>query len=99
MKSLEHEPKASERWLTGLLKKVADGRLPVTEAVKELRVLPYEDMLHAKIDHHRGLRTGFPEVIYGPGKTLGQLLGILSRMSGRSWLKRTRGFFTARRQT
>jgi hypothetical protein len=84
MKSSKHEPKAAERWLTELLKKVADGRLPVADAVKELSVLPYEDMLHAKIDHHRGLRTGFPEVIYGPGKTRRQLLDILGRMSGRT---------------
>jgi len=58
--------------------------LSVDDAVKELSVLPYEDMLHAKIDHHRGLRTGFPEVIYGPGKTRKQLLAILGRMISRT---------------
>jgi hypothetical protein len=81
---MKHETNASARWLNDLLKKVADNRLSVADAVKELSVLPYEDMLHAKIDHHRGLRTGFPEVIYGPGKTRPQLLAILGRMIGRT---------------
>jgi NCAIR mutase (PurE)-related protein len=84
MKYSEHAPNASARWLIDLLKKVADSHLSVDDAVKELSVLPYEDMLHAKIDHHRGLRTGFPEVIYGPGKTRKQLLAILGRMIGRT---------------
>ena len=60
--------KVSQRWLTGLLKKVQSGDLSLQDAVKQLSVLPYEDMMHAKLDHHRSLRTGFPEVIFGPGK-------------------------------
>lgn len=73
-----------ERWLTGLLKKVQDGRISVPQAVAELSVLPYEDLMHAKLDHHRSLRTGFPEVIFGQGKTLKQLVVIAERMAARS---------------
>ncbi|MCX6005002.1 MAG: nickel pincer cofactor biosynthesis protein LarB [Chloroflexi bacterium] len=80
MKASRKPQQASERWLTDLLKKVQNGDLPLDMAVKELSTLPYEEMLHAKIDHHRSLRTGFPEVIYGPGKTRSQLLAIIERM-------------------
>lgn len=74
----------NERWLTGLLQKVQAGRISVPEAVAELSVLPYEDLMHAKLDHHRSLRTGFPEVIFGQGKTLAQLVVIAERMAARS---------------
>ena len=74
----------SERWLSGLLKKVQAGRISVPEAVAELSVLPYEDLMHAKLDHHRSLRTGFPEVIFGQGKTLEQLVAIAERMAAHS---------------
>ena len=75
---------AGEKWINSLLEKVRSGELPVGEAVRELSVLPYEDLMHAKLDHHRSLRTGFPEVIYGPGKTVTQLVTIAERMSVRS---------------
>ncbi len=75
---------ASERWLTELLRKVKSGDMSLSEAVGELSVLPYEDMLHAKLDHHRSLRTGFPEVIFGQGKTTSQLVNIAERMAARS---------------
>ena len=74
----------NERWLSGLLKKVQAGDISVTEAVAELSVLPYEDLMHAKLDHHRSLRTGFPEVIFGQGKTLAQLVVIAERMAAHS---------------
>ena len=79
-----HDPDVSQRWLTALLRKVQRGRMSVEEAVAELSVLPYEDLMHAKLDHHRSLRTGFPEVIFGQGKTLKQLVGIAERMAARS---------------
>jgi len=84
MKSSAKPITVSQRWLTSLLKKVRSGDLTVDMAIKELSLLPYEEMLHAKIDHHRSLRTGFPEVIYGPGKNTGQLLAILGRMAPKS---------------
>jgi NCAIR mutase (PurE)-related protein len=75
---------AGEIWINNLLQRVKSGELPVSEAVRELSVLPYEDLMHSKLDHHRSLRTGFPEVIYGPGKTIPQLVTIVERMSVRS---------------
>ena len=74
----------NERWLNGLLKKVQAGDISVPEALAELSVLPYEDLMHAKLDHHRSLRTGFPEVIFGQGKTLKQLVTIAERMAAHS---------------
>ena len=78
------DQKFSERWLTDLLKKVRSGDLSLQDAVRQLSVLPYEDMMHTKLDHHRSLRTGFPEVIFGPGKTREQLVGIADRLAAHS---------------
>tara|TARA_B100000686_G_C16722455_1_gene935786 strand:- start:6 stop:695 length:690 start_codon:yes stop_codon:yes gene_type:complete len=49
-----------------------------------LRILPFEDLDFAKIDHHRTLRKGFPEVVYGPGKTSKQLIEIVSSLHAQS---------------
>ena len=57
------------------------GQLDVEEALNRLRILPYEDLDFAKLDHHRDLRTGFPEVIYAPGKTPDQLIQIAQSMA------------------
>jgi pyridinium-3,5-biscarboxylic acid mononucleotide synthase len=73
-----------ENWLAILLQKVQTGKLTIEEAIKELSVLPYEDIGHTKLDHHRSLRTGFPEVIFGQGKTLKQLVEISERMMSHS---------------
>jgi NCAIR mutase (PurE)-related protein len=62
--------------LESILKKVQDGRLSAEEALKALKDYPYQDLAFAKIDHHRELRKGFPEIIYGLGKTDGQILNI-----------------------
>ncbi len=45
-----------------------------------LRGLPFEDLGYAKVDHHRGIRCGFPEVVYGAGKTVEQLSGIFAKL-------------------
>ncbi len=50
-------------------------------AVDEIRKLPFEDIDYAHIDHHRSLRKGFPEVIFGQGKTAEQICGILEHMA------------------
>ncbi|MBN1367926.1 MAG: nickel pincer cofactor biosynthesis protein LarB [Dehalococcoidales bacterium] len=76
--------KAADEWLTGVLKKVKAGKLTVNQALKELSVLPYEEMDFAKVDHHRNVRVGFPEVIFGRGKTVAQIVSIASAMSARS---------------
>jgi NCAIR mutase (PurE)-related protein len=52
-----------------LLEDVKAGRVQLEDAVDRLATLPYEDISFARIDHHRELRVGFPEVILGKGKT------------------------------
>ncbi|NLG92555.1 MAG: nickel pincer cofactor biosynthesis protein LarB [Clostridiales bacterium] len=63
-----------------LLREVKDGTLSPEEAVLKLRTSPYEDLGYAKVDLHRELRQGVPEVIYGSGKTPEQIIGIASAM-------------------
>ena len=66
--------------LTRLLSSVASGQASVTEAAQKLAHLGFEDIDYAHIDHHRSLRKGFPEVIYGQGKTAEQIIGIMGKM-------------------
>ncbi len=73
----------TEKQLRRLLRDVRAGRVPVGDAVERLRALPYEDLGFAKVDTHRELRTGFPEVIYCAGKSVAQVLGIARRISRR----------------
>jgi len=63
-----------------MLKQVRRGKLSVEDAVDRLRHLPYEDLGYAKIDHHRSLRQGFPEVVLARGKDPAQVEGIVRRM-------------------
>ena len=67
--------------LTAILSSVADGQLAVSEAVDKLRHLSFEDIDYAHVDHHRSLRKGFPEVIFGQGKTADQVIGIMDKMT------------------
>lgn len=69
-----------EARLRALMDAVADGTTPADEAVARLKSLPFEDLGFAKLDHHRALRQGIPEVIYGAGKTPAQLVEIVARM-------------------
>ncbi|MBV8772278.1 MAG: nickel pincer cofactor biosynthesis protein LarB [Deltaproteobacteria bacterium] len=59
-----------------LLEQVAAGRVSATQALDRLRHLPFENLGFARIDTHRGLRRGVPEVVYGAGKTTEQLVKI-----------------------
>ncbi len=68
--------------LQKLLERVAGGELTVTEAASRLERLPFEDLGYARVDHHRDLRCGFPEVIFGQGKTAEQFLGIFETLAG-----------------
>jgi NCAIR mutase (PurE)-related protein len=70
--------------LRELLERVKAGETNVDEALSSLRSLPFEDLGFAKVDHHRALRSGFPEVIYCPGKTTEHILAILERLAARS---------------
>lgn len=64
-----------------LLGAVKAGKLDIDDALRILRSLPYEDLGFAKIDTHRDLRKGFPEVILCKGKTLEQIAKIVERLS------------------
>jgi NCAIR mutase (PurE)-related protein len=67
--------------IEALLNDVRDGRTDVVEALERLRHLPFEDLGFAKLDHHRALRTGMPEVIFAQGKTEAQVATIFARMA------------------
>jgi NCAIR mutase (PurE)-related protein len=67
--------------LKRLFEQVRKGRLSADEAVERLRHLPFEDLGFAKVDHHRALRQGMPEVIFSQGKTPRQVADIFSRLA------------------
>src|SRR5579864_5779232 len=64
-----------------LFEQVRNGKLTPDDAVARLRHLPFEDIGFAKVDHHRALRNGMPEVILGEGKTPAQVAGIFTRLA------------------
>ena len=66
--------------LRKLLQQVRRGRLSVPQALERLRYLPFEDLGFVKIDHHRTLRQGFPEVIFASGKSPEQVETIVAKM-------------------
>jgi hypothetical protein len=63
-----------------ILSNVARGKMSVEDASQKLMHLSFEDIDYAHIDHHRSLRKGFPEVIFGQGKTADQIIGIMEKM-------------------
>lgn len=66
--------------LRALLEAVKQGEVPVERALEDLRDLPFADLGFAHVDHHRALRVGLPEVIFGMGKTPEHIVGIVSEM-------------------
>lgn len=80
--------KEMERILTA----VHSGAMDVGDALEQMQEMPYKDLEYAKVDYHRELRNGFPEVIYSPGKSLEQIQGIVADM-----LERTKGNILASR--
>ena len=66
--------------LKGILQGVKRGEIGVDEALDSLKTLPFEDIGHATIDHHRHLRLGFPEVIFGEGKSDEDIISIIQSM-------------------
>lgn len=64
--------------LKNLFNQVKEGEVEVDEAVKKLKLAPFEDKGFVKFDHHRHLRQGFPEVILGQGKTAKQVVDIIN---------------------
>jgi len=66
--------------LRRLLADVRQGRVDVEEALGRLRVMPFDDLGFARVDHHRDVRCGAPEIIFCPGKTVEQVLGIMASL-------------------
>jgi NCAIR mutase (PurE)-related protein len=66
--------------LNQVLGNVAAGKMTVQDAAQKLKHLSFEDLDYAHIDHHRSLRKGFPEVIFGQEKTADQIIGIMDKM-------------------
>jgi hypothetical protein len=71
------------RELKTILRSFKDGALSEDEMLERLRHLPYEDVGDALVDHHRGLRQGFPEVIFGAGKSAGQVERIMASLAAK----------------
>jgi NCAIR mutase (PurE)-related protein len=70
--------------LRGLLESVRNGAVDVDAALERMRHLPFEDLGYAKLDHHRSLRHGLTEVIFGKGKTTDQVASIARRLLEKS---------------
>jgi NCAIR mutase (PurE)-related protein len=70
--------------LRDLLEQVRRGAVDIDEALDRLRHLPFEDLGFAKVDHHRALRHGMPEVVFSKGKSPGQVLEISTRLLERN---------------
>jgi hypothetical protein len=70
--------------LRGLLEQVRGGAVDVDAALERLRHMPFEDLGFAKVDHHRALRHGIPEVVFGKGKTPAQVATIVSALLARA---------------
>jgi len=66
--------------ITAILEKVKNGELEVDAAASSLKDLPFKDLGFAKVDNHRSLRNGFPEVIYCEGKSLAEIEAIVKEM-------------------
>ena len=70
----------NEEKLRKMLQDLQDGKKDVDAVLESLRSWPYEDLGFARVDHHRSLRRGFPEVIFGEGKSVGQIVEIMKAM-------------------
>jgi len=73
----------TETDLLQLLDEVRSGLLAPRKAMERLKLLPFEDLDFAKVDHHRALRQGFAEVVFGKGKTAAQVAEIVTALLGR----------------
>jgi NCAIR mutase (PurE)-related protein len=74
----------TEEQLRALLEDVRNGATDVDSALERVRHLPFEDLGFAKVDHHRALRHGMPEVIFGLGKTTDHVIAIAGKLLERS---------------
>jgi len=69
-----------QQQLRTLFEQVRDGSMEVDAAIQRMRHMPFEDLGFAKVDHHRALRHGMPEVVFAQGKTPEQTLAIAERL-------------------
>lgn len=69
--------------LESVLELVSQGKMTPAEAFKKLKDYPYQDLGFAKVDHHREVRKGFPEIIFGQGKTTAQITKIAQEICKR----------------
>jgi len=74
------------RELRGLLERVRRGQVAPAEAARRIGAAPVEELAFATLDHQRALRAGFPEVVFGQGKTPVQLVTIMTRIAARNGL-------------
>ena len=74
----------NEAQLRALFEQVREGAVDVEQALTKVRHMPYEDLGFAKVDHHRALRHGMPEVIFGLGKTSEEIVAIAGALLDRS---------------
>ena len=74
-----------ERALRGLIDAIQSGTMSADDAVDRLRRLPFADVGEALVDHHRTLRQGMPEAVYGPGKTPEQCARIVDELLTHGW--------------
>jgi hypothetical protein len=77
--------------LKQILESIRSGSVSIEDAIRKLKHLPYEDISFAKVDHHRHLRQGVPEVIFAAGKTEEQVIAIAKAM-----YKKNRSFLVSR---
>jgi len=71
--------------LRELLLNLKEGNIDIDEALERLKIFPYEDLGYARLDHHRALRKGFPEVVFCQGKTVEQSVEIIKRLVSRNF--------------
>jgi NCAIR mutase (PurE)-related protein len=73
----------TDELVRNILERLSVGEMSVDDAVRELRFAPFADLGFAKVDHHRELRSGLPEAVYGPGKTPQQAAAIVEELMSR----------------
>ena len=81
---------ASRHDILSVLQDVQSGALTPEDALLHLKLAPFEDLGYAKVDYHRAVRQGVPEVIYGQSKTKEQISGILAAMEKQGCVNRRR---------
>ena len=66
--------------LKTLLEEIQKGNISIEGGLEELKKLPFRDLAHSTVDHHREIRNGYPEVIFCQGKTTGHIMQIIEQM-------------------